>query len=114
MGGVGRAKAARCLVELCILDPPCPRDLDSVRVSRLGTAERARRQLSCPRAAFANPTPLKPQRLRLLHLRQRPHLGKYVCGQFAIDLDQRDRVAAGRVAPDMESRNIDAGIAERG
>src|ERR1700721_3147846 len=53
------------------------------------------------------------QRPRLLHLRQRAHLGEHVGGQLAVDLDQRDRVAAGRLATDMEGRDVDAGFAER-
>ena len=39
---------------------------------------------------------LKMERLGLLHLGQRAHFGEHVGGQFAIDFDQCDRVAAGR------------------
>ena len=34
-------------------------------------------------------------------------------GQFAVDLDQRDRVAARRFTADVERRDVDAGVAER-
>src|SRR5271169_1256578 len=56
---------------------------------------------------------LKMQRLGLLHLRQRAHLGKHLVGQFAVDLDQRYGVGARRLAADMEGGDIDAGLPER-
>src|SRR4051812_30947624 len=56
------------------------------------------------------PTGSELQRLRLLYLRQRPHAGEHIQWQFAVDLDQRDGVAARRFAADMEGRDIDAGI----
>ena len=57
-----------------------------------------------------SPLPSEPQRPRLLHLRQGAHLGRHVGRQLAVDLDQRDGVAAGRFAADMEGRDIDAGV----
>jgi len=45
---------------------------------------------------------LKLQRLGLLHLRQRAHGGEHGGRQLAVDLDQRDRIAAGRLAADVE------------
>src|SRR5436853_609048 len=54
------------------------------------------------------------QRLGLLHLRQRLHLGELVGRDLAVDLDQRDGVAAGRFATNMESRDVDAGVAQCG
>src|SRR5215470_13566801 len=54
----------------------------------------------------------KPQRLRLLHLGQRLHLGEDLRRDIAIHLDQRHRIGARRLAADMERRDIDAGLAE--
>ena len=54
------------------------------------------------------------QRLAPLHLRQRPHLREHLGRQLAVDLDQRDGVAARRFAADMEGRDVDPGLAERG
>ena len=53
----------------------------------------------------------EPQHPRRLHLRQRAHLGEHVRRHVAVDLDQRDGVAAGRFAADMEGRDVDAGVA---
>ena len=53
------------------------------------------------------------QRLGLLHLRQRAHLVEHGVGQFSVDLDQRDGVAAGRLAADVEGGDVDAGLAKR-
>ena len=55
----------------------------------------------------------KPQRLGLLHLRQRLHLGEHVRRHRAVDLDQRDRVAALLVAAEVEGRDVDLGVAEQ-
>src|SRR6187397_832085 len=52
------------------------------------------------------------QGLGLLHLRQRTHLGEHVLGQVAVDLDQRHRIAAWRVASDVERGNVDARFTE--
>src|SRR5215472_16301559 len=57
--------------------------------------------------------PSELQRPRLLHLRQRPHLGEHVGRKLAVDLDQGYGVAPGRLAADMEGRDVDAGVAER-
>src|SRR3979490_2692432 len=56
---------------------------------------------------------LKHQRLGLLHLRQRLHLGQPIVRHRAVDLDQRDGVAALLVAAEMEGRDVDLGIAEQ-
>src|SRR6202047_3253410 len=56
---------------------------------------------------------LEHQRLRLLHLRQRLHLAEHVRRHRAVDLDQRDGVAARLVAAEMEGRDVDLGIAEQ-
>src|SRR5262249_49020526 len=56
----------------------------------------------------------KLQRSRLLHLRQRTHGGEHLRRQVAIDLDQRNGIAAGRVAADVERGDVDAGVTERG
>ena len=48
------------------------------------------------------------QRLGLLDLRQRLHLGEHVGRHRAVDLDQRDGVAARLVAAEMEGRDVDA------
>src|SRR6202043_3087069 len=55
----------------------------------------------------------KSQLLRLLYLRQRLHLGEHVCRHIAVDLDEGDGVRARRIAADVESRDVDAGVAER-
>src|SRR5262249_20646687 len=54
------------------------------------------------------------QRPGLLHLRQRAHRGQHLRGQVAVDLNQRNGVAAGHVAADMEGRDVDAGVSQRG
>ncbi len=41
------------------------------------------------------------------------HRVQHLRRQFAVDLDQRDGVAAGRLAADMEGRDVDAGLAQR-
>ena len=51
--------------------------------------------------------------LRLLHLRQRPHLGQHLGRQLAVDLDQRDGVAARRLAAEVEGGDVDAGVAQQ-
>src|SRR3954453_7120874 len=51
------------------------------------------------------------QRLRLLYLRQGPYAVEHIRWQFAVDLDQRDGIAARRFAADVEGRDIDAGVA---
>jgi hypothetical protein len=56
---------------------------------------------------------LETQRLGLLHLRQCAHLGQHFIGEFAVDLDQRHRVAADCFASDVEGGDVDAGVAER-
>src|SRR3981189_1038079 len=56
---------------------------------------------------------LKQQRLGLLHLRQRLHLGQHIRRHRAVDLDQRDGVAALLVAAEMEGGDVDPGIAEQ-
>ena len=48
-----------------------------------------------------------------LHLRQGTDFRQHVGRQFAVDLDQRNRRAAGRLAADMEGGDVDAGLAER-
>ncbi len=53
------------------------------------------------------------QRLGLLDLRQRLYLGEHVRRHGAIDLDQRDGVAALLGAAEMEGRDVDLGIAEQ-
>jgi len=50
------------------------------------------------------------QRSGLLHLGQRAHLSQHLGRQLAVDLDQRDGVAAGRFAADMESGDVDASL----
>ena len=54
---------------------------------------------------------LELERPRLLYLRQRAYAGEYIRRQFTVDLDQCDRVAAGRVASNVEGRDVDAGVA---
>ena len=54
------------------------------------------------------PAPSKHQRLGLLDLRQRLHLGEHVRRHRAVDLDQRDGVAARRVAAEVEGGDVDA------
>src|SRR5262249_37731701 len=66
------------------------------------------------RAGRLAPRRSKLQRPRLLHLRQRAHRGQHLRGQVAVDLNQRNSVAAGRVAADMEGRDVDAGVSQRG
>src|SRR3954470_22140399 len=55
----------------------------------------------------------KLQRPGRLHLRQRAHLGEHLGRQFAINLDQRNRIAARRLPADMERRNVDPRLPER-
>src|SRR3954471_4663892 len=52
------------------------------------------------------------QRLDLLDLRQGLHLGEQVRRHRAVDLDQRDGIAAGRDAAEMEGRDIDFRITQ--
>jgi hypothetical protein len=47
---------------------------------------------------------LKPQRLRLLDLRQRLHLAQHIGRHLAVDLDQR--VGARRITADMRYRLV--------
>src|SRR3984893_9628770 len=47
-----------------------------------------------------------------LHVRELPDLLHDIGRHRTIDLDQRDRVAAGRLASEMEGGDVDAGIAE--
>ena len=54
---------------------------------------------------------LKMQRLGLLHLGPRAHLGEHLGGKTAVDLDQRDGIAAGHFATDMEGGDIDVSLA---
>src|SRR5205807_2337058 len=56
---------------------------------------------------------LKHQRLGLLDLRQGLHLGEHVSGHRAVDLDQRDGVAALLDTAEMERRDVELGIAEQ-
>ena len=49
---------------------------------------------------------LKLQRARLLHLRERAHRREHGPRQFAVDLNQRDGIAARRVAADMKGGNV--------
>src|SRR5579864_2665295 len=53
---------------------------------------------------------LKSQRLDLLHVRNLPHFGEHLGRHAAVDLDQRDGVAALRLAAEMKRRDIDAGL----
>ena len=53
------------------------------------------------------------QRLGLLHLRQRPYRSEDPRRQLAVDLDQRNGVAAGRFAAHVEGRDVNTGVAER-
>src|SRR4030081_689699 len=55
----------------------------------------------------------KRQRLGLLDLRQRLHLGKHVRRHRTVDLDQRDGITALLVAAEMEGRDVDLGVAEQ-
>jgi hypothetical protein len=52
------------------------------------------------------------QRLGLLDLRQRLHLGEHGRRHRAVDLDQRDGVPTRLVAAEMEGRDVDFGVAE--
>jgi hypothetical protein len=67
------------------------------------------------KSAFAHPTiyDLKLQRLGLLDLRQCLHLRKHLGRHRAIDLDQRDGVAALLVAAEVEGRDVDLRIASQ-
>src|SRR5689334_1354970 len=56
---------------------------------------------------------LERQWPRLLHLRQCAHLGEHLRRQHAVDLDQRNGIAAGRLASDMERRDVDTGVSQR-
>ena len=62
-------------------------------------------------AAAQSHRSLKHQRLDLLHLRQRLHLGQEIGRHRAVDLDQRDGVAALLDAAEMEGRDVDLGVA---
>ena len=53
---------------------------------------------------------LKHQRLGLLDLRQRLHLGEHGRRHGAVDLDQRDGVAALLDAAEMEGRDVGLGV----
>src|SRR5262245_23358745 len=57
---------------------------------------------------------LESQGSCLTHLRQRLDGGEHRRRHRAIDLDQRDGIAARLVAAEMEGRDIDAAIAENG
>src|SRR6266511_1329391 len=86
---------------------------------RRGSEGEGNQRLDARRRSFAAsakrlaPERSKLQRPRLLYLRQRTHGGEYVRGQLAVDLDQRNGVAAGGIAPDVERRDVDAGVSER-
>jgi hypothetical protein len=56
---------------------------------------------------------LERQRLGLLDLRQLLHLGQHVRRHHAIDLDQRDGVAALAVAAEVEGGDVDLRIAQQ-
>src|SRR4029078_89580 len=53
------------------------------------------------------------QRLRLLDLRQRLHLGEHLRGNGAVDLEQRNGSDAMPDAAEMEGGDVDPGIAEQ-
>src|SRR5260370_24197458 len=57
---------------------------------------------------------LKLERSDLLYIRNLPHLRQCLRRHVAIDFDQRNGVAALRVAPEMEGRDIDAGLGKEG
>src|SRR5690349_3870989 len=57
---------------------------------------------------------VEPQRLDLLNVLDLPHLREHLGRDAAVDLDQRDGVAALRLTAKMEGRNIDAGFAKHG
>src|SRR5581483_12517109 len=54
------------------------------------------------------------QRFGLLHLRQRLHLLQYLRRQFAVDRDQGDSIAAGRLAADVKGGDVDPSLAQGG
>src|SRR6476660_2502496 len=53
---------------------------------------------------------LELERPRLLDLRQRAHGGKHSRRQLPVDFNERNGIAARRIAADMKGRDIDAGI----
>ena len=53
------------------------------------------------------------QRLGLLHLGERAHLGQDRLGKLAVDLDQRHGIAAGCIPAHVKGRNVDTGLAKR-
>src|SRR5580658_10540986 len=55
----------------------------------------------------------EPQRLDLLHVRNLLHLGKHGWRHRAVDLDQRNGVAAGGLTAEMKGGNVDPGFREQ-
>src|SRR3954447_8323057 len=53
------------------------------------------------------------QHLGLLDLRQRLDLGEQLGRHRTVDLDQRNRIATGRDAAEMEGRDVDLGVAQQ-
>src|SRR5947208_13374818 len=78
---------------------------------RSGPAPRAQEEAEAQDGASKHRA-LEYQRLGLLDLRQRLHLGEDLGWHRAVDLDQRDGVAALLGAAEMEGRDVDLGIAE--